>query len=146
MSADKCQHCGAKFMFNVEQIGRQYACGTVGAAAFQQSALCSERAARQKAEKALSEMTHDCEKYRARYKQEADNLAKERYEHDETRKKLASAEKLYQELLFGVARKFEGETRHQTALRYIRHAEDVACEGGKASCANRHEPKKGGAS
>ena len=36
-------------------------------------------------------MTHDCEKYRARYKQESDDLAKERYEHAETRKELAEA-------------------------------------------------------
>jgi hypothetical protein len=30
---------------------------------------------------------------------------------------------LYYELLFSVERKFPGETRHQTALRYIRYAE-----------------------
>jgi len=29
----------------------------------------------------------------------------------------------YNELLFAVERKFEGETRHETALRYIRQAE-----------------------
>lgn len=34
----------------------------------------------------------------------------------------------YWELLYAVARKFEGETRHQTALRYIREAETVSCE------------------
>lgn len=30
---------------------------------------------------------------------------------------------LYQELLMAVCKKFPGETRHQTALRYIRAAE-----------------------
>lgn len=32
-------------------------------------------------------------------------------------------EKRYNELLYAVARKFTGETRHETALRYIREAE-----------------------
>ena len=36
---------------------------------------------------------------------------------------------LYGELLFAVSRKHEGETRHQTALRYIRKAE---APGGEA--------------
>jgi len=30
---------------------------------------------------------------------------------------------LYSELLYAVQNKFEGETRHETALRYIRSAE-----------------------
>ena len=30
---------------------------------------------------------------------------------------------LYNELLYAVARKYEGESRHETALRYIREAE-----------------------
>ena len=39
----------------------------------------------------------------------------------------------YNELLFAVCRKFPGESRHQTALRYIREAEkqssaDTACK------------------
>ncbi len=32
-------------------------------------------------------------------------------------------EKLYNELLYAVERKFPNETRHQTALRYIQEAE-----------------------
>jgi hypothetical protein len=36
---------------------------------------------------------------------------------------------LYDELLFAVAQKFPGETRHQTALRYIREAESRGVEG-----------------
>ena len=32
----------------------------------------------------------------------------------------------YNELLFAVCRKFPGESRHQTALRYIREAEEHA--------------------
>ncbi len=35
-------------------------------------------------------------------------------------------EKNYNELLMAVARKFPGETRHQTALRYIQEAEKSA--------------------
>lgn len=34
----------------------------------------------------------------------------------------------YHELLFAVARKFPGESRHETALRYIREAESHAYE------------------
>ena len=37
-------------------------------------------------------------------------------------------ERKYDELIFGVARKFEGETRHETALRYIKEAEQVVLE------------------
>lgn len=36
---------------------------------------------------------------------------------------LERLQKLYNELLYEVARKYEGETRHQTALRYIRERE-----------------------
>lgn len=34
----------------------------------------------------------------------------------------------YFELLYAVARKFPNETRHETALRYIKQAEDSANE------------------
>jgi hypothetical protein len=33
----------------------------------------------------------------------------------------------YNELIYAVARKFPNETRHQTALRYIRSAEELVC-------------------
>lgn len=46
------------------------------------------------------------------------------------RRKLPTVRELYAELIFAVARKFPGETRHQTALRYIREAEGVS--GGNA--------------
>lgn len=36
---------------------------------------------------------------------------------------------LYRELISAVERKFPGETRHQTALRYIREAEERVAEG-----------------
>jgi len=39
----------------------------------------------------------------------------------------------YDELIFAVATKFEGETRHQTALRYIRSAEISICGEGQES-------------
>lgn len=35
-------------------------------------------------------------------------------------------ERNYQELIMAVGRKYHGETRHQTALRYIRRAEEAA--------------------
>lgn len=35
----------------------------------------------------------------------------------------------YNELLYAVARKFPGESRHETALRYIREAEQRALSG-----------------
>ena len=37
--------------------------------------------------------------------------------------------KLYEELLSAVAQKHEGETRHQTALRYIQERESRPSEG-----------------
>lgn len=40
---------------------------------------------------------------------------------------------LYAELLSAVARKFPGESRHQTALRYIRQAEERDIEGSTPS-------------
>jgi hypothetical protein len=39
------------------------------------------------------------------------------------RRKLRTTEELYNELLYAVVGKWEGETRHQTALRYIRETE-----------------------
>jgi len=45
-------------------------------------------------------------------------------------------ENKYHELLFAVESKFPNETRHQTALRYIREAESqcktACCQGGKS--------------
>ena len=38
-------------------------------------------------------------------------------------RELERVRKLYNELLHAVARKYPGETRHQTALRYIQQAE-----------------------
>ena len=34
----------------------------------------------------------------------------------------------YEELLYAVGRKYEGESRHETALRYIRERENVVSE------------------
>lgn len=44
----------------------------------------------------------------------------------------AVAGQAYSELLMAVERKFPGESRHQTALRYIREAEARANEPSKA--------------
>ena len=40
---------------------------------------------------------------------------------------------LYFELLYSVASKYPGETRHETALRYIKEAEQRKCESASAS-------------
>lgn len=40
-------------------------------------------------------------------------------------------EKKYSELLMAVEMKYEGETRHETALRYIRQARSIQPEGEK---------------
>lgn len=51
---------------------------------------------------------------------------------DEQVKSLFQIKALYYELLWGVSTKYPAETRHQTALRYIREAEKpsthTACE------------------
>lgn len=46
-------------------------------------------------------------------------------------------EALYHELLYAVARKHQGESRHQTALRYIREREQPSGEGAKSSLASK---------
>lgn len=40
---------------------------------------------------------------------------------------------LYDELLFAVGNKYPGETRHQTALRYIRRAEEPSNDTAQAA-------------
>ena len=52
--------------------------------------------------------------------------------YDEQRDKLQEIRGKYSELLYAVARKFPGESRHETALRYIKAAEESpACETAK---------------
>ena len=48
---------------------------------------------------------------------------------DSARARASELCRLYQELLFAVAKKHPGETRHATALRYIRQAEAPAVAG-----------------
>jgi hypothetical protein len=48
---------------------------------------------------------------------------------------LERTEAKYQELLFAVARKFPGETRHETALRYILEAEAAVKVGAGCTAA-----------
>ena len=47
---------------------------------------------------------------------------------------LEDLEKRYDELIMAVARKFPNESRHQTALRYIKQAESVELSS-EAYCA-----------
>jgi hypothetical protein len=51
------------------------------------------------------------------------------------RARLTQMEADYYELLYQVASKFPGETRHQTALRYIRTHEDHCGKGGPSRAA-----------
>jgi hypothetical protein len=39
----------------------------------------------------------------------------------------------YDELIYAVGKKYQGETRHQTALRYIKQAESFHYESGRAA-------------
>lgn len=50
---------------------------------------------------------------------------------------------LYAELLYAVARKHPGETRHETALRYIRQAENQSSQAAAKSAAPRPLPGEG---
>lgn len=45
-------------------------------------------------------------------------------DYDEQRERLQELRRWYSELLHAVERKFPGESRHETALRYIRAAEE----------------------
>ena len=48
-------------------------------------------------------------------------------------RRLHELEKQYHELLYAVGNKYEGESRHQTALRYIEQAEIVDVVAAKES-------------
>lgn len=48
-------------------------------------------------------------------------------------RRLHEIEKQYHELLYAVGNKYEGESRHQTALRYIQQAEIVDVVAAKES-------------
>jgi hypothetical protein len=50
---------------------------------------------------------------------------------DEVGAQIKELQAKYYELLYGVARKFPNETRHETALRYIRNAETHGNEPAK---------------
>ena len=73
-------------------------------------------------------------------------------DYDALAARLAEAERLYMELIYAVSTKFPGETRHQTALRYIQRAETVEVaaatdvkKGGPVDFENMHK-KCGGES
>lgn len=60
--------------------------------------------------------------------------AKERRHQQTLAATSAVAGQAYTELLMAVERKFPGESRHQTALRYIREAEQRANDPTPAKC------------
>jgi hypothetical protein len=57
---------------------------------------------------------------------------------DITELKECNVQKLYNELLYQVGRKFPNETRHETALRYLKNAETVVNEPAKCSIMHSH--------
>lgn len=66
-----------------------------------------------------------------------DDLAHELLEKSERIAELEAANARYNELLMAVANKYEGETRHQTALRYIEER-----ERGTGLCCGRKDAQK----
>lgn len=83
-------------------------------------ALCDENAA---LEKSLDEL------HGAKFSDRCYNALKSRVE---------AAEAAHNELIMAVVRKWPDETRHQTALRYIREVEERSSYGPAASGARRH--------
>ena len=67
-------------------------------------------------EEDIRKVTDDATRFLGDY-----HAAKDRAEQAEAG--LAQAQENYMELLYGVSKKYPGESRHQTALRYIRQAE-----------------------
>lgn len=62
-----------------------------------------------------------------------DELSRLRAENAALKAALAEAQKKYHELLFEVSHKFPNESRHETALRYIRQAEHQSCNTSQAN-------------
>ena len=69
-------------------------------------------------------------------------LAEERRQFNRTidalKAELAAKEQLYHELLYQVGMKYPNESRHETALRYLKRAEQQA--NGPAQCAKEDQP------
>jgi hypothetical protein len=66
----------------------------------------------------------------------------ESQEVEQLSKQVEGIEKKYQELIYAVEHKFNGETRHETALRYITERENSHClEAKKADNLTRGERK-----
>jgi hypothetical protein len=62
---------------------------------------------------------------------EAAVLARQSVPDDVAKDAAQDYKRLYEELLYAVAMKYHGETRHQTALKYIRHAEDQSLDAAR---------------
>jgi hypothetical protein len=95
------------------------------------------RAQRDVAEEKLRDMTKERDEYKGCVELGIDDAASDMADFSAMRIRAEAAEaqvaelcKLYEELLYAVARKFPGETRHQTALRYINNAETVSVSSG----------------
>ena len=90
--------------------------------------------------KTTKELAEDARRYIGKWLNEEPNANLERVAlaelcagYDDLRAKLDEAVKNYQELLFQVSIKCPGETRHETAPRYLRRAEQPL--SGTAQCA-----------
>jgi hypothetical protein len=68
-------------------------------------------------------------------------LCKYKNLYEENEKELEAAETKYHELIFEVCSKHPGESRHETARRYIREKETASGETGQAKQALEKEPK-----
>lgn len=59
----------------------------------------------------------------------ADRLELPKIKEEVLKSDMRSVKVMYDELIYAVGTKFEGESRHQTALKYIRQAENKRSEG-----------------
>ena len=83
--------------------------------------------------KANSDRWHESEwKLRERGITATAELAAKDAELTTLRAQVAGLEERYNELLFAVGNKYKGETRHQTALRYIRERESASSDAASA--------------
>lgn len=84
----------------------------------------------------MTDIRDNVEALKAAHKAEADSLrervAELQLDHDHLSGK-------YYELIYQVSRKYPGETRHETALRYLREAERSHDATGNAGVAEQQE-------
>ena len=80
----------------------------------------------------IKDLCHDADRARELEKEVAD-----------LRAKLDEVERKYHELIMAVGTKWPGESRHETALRYIKSAEHVGAAAQKGTGALKEQEKGG---